>query len=94
MWPFSLFKKKELPKPKLADAYRLTEEALKKLENAAYIMQDTEDFNKLTDLDRLKFIRNLKEYYKNSHFQTSSLRDELILTLGKIPGTKLKRKSN
>lgn len=92
-WP-SFFRStpKAPPTPKLADAYHKIEQIVKDLDLVKFMLQDTKDWGRLSEEHRGHSLVQLAEFWKRSHFQTSCLRDQMILTLQLLPNTRLVRK--
>lgn len=81
--------------PTLADAYHKIEETLVKLEYVKFLLEDTNEWVRLSESDKKLSQDNIKTFYTKAHFQTSCLRDEILLTLQRIPNVRLaRRKSN
>lgn len=89
---FGWFKRKkpEPQEPRLTEAYRLLERAHKLLENAGYIMEDTEDWKRLPDL-QLKM--QAAQFYARAEVQTRFLKEHILIVLNAMPGVRVKRKA-
>lgn len=85
-------KPKAIVLPKLEDAYHRAEKLLKDLELINYILADTNDWERMSEENKKVSIEQVQKFYKDSHFKCSVLRDELMLSLQRIPGVVLKRK--
>lgn len=86
------FWRKAEPPPSLADAYKRAERAIKDIEIIGAILQDTPDWEKMSDEAYDLSAKNLTEFFKKTHFGICCFRDELILTLERMPNVKLRRK--
>jgi len=82
----------DITPPTVADAYYKTEGLLKSLESVKYMLEDTKDWAKMSEEHRKLSQENLKNFYIKSHFQMSCFRDELLLTLQRMPSVRLVRK--
>lgn len=94
-WFKGLFGKripKEAPPPKFVDAYRKSEEVVKALEAVGHLLEVNQDWSRLEPEMKKITAKNLAEYLKRAKFQSETLRDELILTLQRLPNTRLVRK--
>lgn len=93
-WP-SFFSRKEVkapPAPKLADAYHKIEQIVKDIELVKYMLEDTKDFQKIPEAGRVHSRVQLENFWERTHFQASGLRDEMLLTLQRMPNVRLVRK--
>lgn len=93
LWLKRFWKEAEaLPPPSgFAAIYHRSESIIKELETLSYLLQETDEWKRLSADDKKLSMANLATFYKRSHFQCCCLRDELLLTLQRIPGVKLKR---
>jgi hypothetical protein len=95
LWLKRFWRKKEvLPPPAgFAEVYHRIEKLLTDLEIVSHLLDDTEDWQRLSEDAKKCSMESLSTFYKRAHFQTSCLRDEMLLTLQRIPNVKLIRKS-
>lgn len=86
-----LFKRKEQV-PTIADAYKRMEKVVSDIELVGYILEDTDDWKRMKqDAEQLSK-ENIDKYITRLKFQSTVFRDELILTLGRMPNVKLKKR--
>lgn len=93
-WLLSFFQKKDPPPPKFADVYHTTERVVKLLEIIKFNLEECSDWVNLSPENRAISAENIAQYHKRAKFQCESLRDELLLTLQRMPHTKLVRKEH
>ena len=89
---FSWFKRKpvEPQEPRLSEAYRLLSQAHKLLENAGFIMQDTKDWGRLSNV---QLRDQAAQFYERAETQTRFLKEHILIVLNATPGVRIKRKS-
>lgn len=78
--------------PKLGDAYHKAEKVVKDLELLGFTLQDTEDWGKMSEEAQKVSKEQVGKFYTNAQFQCTTLRDELMLALQRIPDVRLVRK--
>lgn len=92
---FSWFKRKPKPapevEPKLTEAYKLVCEAYRLFELAGFIMTDTQDWKRLPDARSRDAVA---KFYINAETQLRYTKDELTLTMQRLPGVKIIRKGS
>jgi len=84
--------KRESEVPKISGALDMVERALKLVNNASYVLADTDDWKRMSESDRKISQELIEKFYIKAECQTRFLRDELLLTLRRLPGVKFVRR--
>lgn len=91
-----LNKKEKKAEPTIPLAYRHMEKVVKDLTTVGYMMEDifkhSVMWETFPEKERKLSEETLLKFYKESEFKCMALRDEMILTMERMPHIKLKRK--
>jgi hypothetical protein len=72
--------------PTIYSAFKVAEDALKKLEVSSYILQDTEEWKRFKDDDAREFHKDeVRRWFKDTHLHMTRYRDAVNLARQALP---------